>query len=138
MENEMMSLPMVALRGMTVLPEQVVHFDVSREKSLQAVERAMREEQKIFLTAQKDMDTDDPGLSDVYRIGCVASIKQIVKVHGNVRRILVAGEKRAEIEYLQDTPFLHADIRVIPDREGEDAKEIFWGCSKRCGHAAGA
>lgn len=125
MENEMMSLPMVALRGMTVLPEQVVHFDVSREKSLQAVERAMREEQKIFLTAQKDMDTDDPGLSDVYRIGCVASIKQIVKVHGNVRRILVAGEKRAEIEYLQDTPFLHADIRVIPDREGEDAKEIF-------------
>lgn len=125
MENEMMSLPMVALRGMTVLPEQVVHFDVSREKSLQAVERAMREEQKIFLTAQKDMDTDDPGLGDVHRIGCVASIKQIVKVHGNVRRILVAGEKRAEIEYLQDTPFLHADIRVIPDREGEDAKEIF-------------
>ena len=125
MENEMMSLPMVALRGMTVLPEQVVHFDVSREKSLQAVERAMREEQKIFLTAQKDVDTDDPGIGDVYRVGCVASIKQIVKVHGNVRRILVAGEKRAEIEYLQDTPFLHADIRVIPDKESEDAKEIF-------------
>ncbi len=125
MENEMMSLPMVALRGMTVLPEQVVHFDVSREKSLQAVERAMREEQKIFLTAQKDADTDDPGIGDVYRIGCVASIKQIVKVHGNVRRILVTGEKRAEIEYLQDTPFLHADIRVIPDKESEDAKEIF-------------
>ena len=125
MENEMMSLPMVALRGMTVLPEQVVHFDVSREKSLQAVERAMREEQKIFLTAQKDADTDDPGIGDVYRIGCVASIKQIVKVHGNVRRILVTGEKRAEIEYLQDTPFLHADIRVIPDKESEDTKEIF-------------
>ena len=61
----------------------------------------------------------------MYRVGCVASIKQIVKVHGNVRRILVAGEKRAEIEYLQDTPFLHADIRVIPDKESEDAKEIF-------------
>ena len=125
MENEMMSLPMVALRGMTVLPEQVVHFDVSREKSLQAVERAMREEQKIFLTAQKDADTDDPGIGDVYRIGCVASIKQIVKVHGNVRRILVTGEKRAEIVYLQDTPSLHADILVIPDKESEDTKEIF-------------
>ena len=85
----------------------------------------MEGEQKIFLTAQKDADTDDPGIGDVYRIGCVASIKQIVKVHGNVRRILVTGEKRAEIEYLQDTPFLHADIRVIPDKESEDTKEIF-------------
>ena len=65
MENNTRTLPMVALRGMTVLPEMVIHFDVSREKSLAAIEQAMEEEQKLFLTAQRRPDTEDPGLEDV-------------------------------------------------------------------------
>ena len=69
MDNEIKSLPMVALRGMTIMPEMVVHFDVSRERSIAAVQEAMVEEQKIFLTAQKSIDTEDPGAEDVYEIG---------------------------------------------------------------------
>ncbi len=114
MENEMMSLPMVALRGMTVLPEEIVRFDVSREKSLQAIEQAMREEQKLFLTAQKRVDTDEPKIGDLYRMGCVVSIKQIVKLPKKVSRVLAVGEKRAEMEYMeQELPYLRADVKII-------------------------
>ena len=128
MENEMMSLPMVALRGMTVLPEQVIHFDVSRNKSLQAIEQAMREEQKIFIAAQKNAETDDPGIQDVYRTGCVASIRQVVKLPNNLRRVLILGEQRAELEYLeQDTPFLRADIQILPDSDDPDSMGILDG-----------
>lgn len=128
MENEMMSLPMVALRGMTVLPEQVIHFDVSRNKSLQAIEQAMREEQKIFIAAQKNAETDDPGIHDVYRTGCVASIRQVVKLPNNLRRVLILGEQRAELEYLeQDTPFLRADIQILPDSDDPDSMGILDG-----------
>ena len=76
MERERLSLPMVALRGMAVLPEMVTHFDVSREKSIQAIERAMEGDQLLFLAAQKDVEVEDPGIADVYETGCVVSIKQ--------------------------------------------------------------
>ena len=76
MDNERKSLPMVALRGMTIMPEMVVHFDVSRQRSIAAIQEAMTEEQKIFLTAQKSIDTEDPGIDDVYEIGTVGTIKQ--------------------------------------------------------------
>ncbi len=116
MENEMMSLPMVALRGRTVLPEQVVHFDVTGEESLCAVEQAMREEQKIFLCAQKDAQTEHPGIQDVYRTGCIASIKQVIRLPKKVSRILISAEQRAQIEYMEeDMPYLRADIQVVPD-----------------------
>lgn len=129
MENEMMSLPMVALRGMTVLPEQVIHFDISRSKSLQAVEQAMREEQRVFLVAQKNAEIDEPEINDVYRIGCIASIKQVVKLpKSSRRRILIYGEKRAELEYLeQDTPFLRADVRIQADTDKPESMEILDG-----------
>lgn len=116
MENEMMSLPMMALRGMTVLPEEVVRFDVSREKSLQAVEQAMREEQKLFVSAQKSADIEEPGIGDVYRTGCVAVIKQIVRLPKKYIRILAVGEKRAEIAYMEEElPYLRADVKIIDD-----------------------
>lgn len=121
MENEMMSLPMVTLRAMVVLPEQVVHFDVNREKSLHAIEQAMREEQKIFVTLQKDKETEAPGLKDVCRTGCIVSVRQIVKLPKNFRRVLISGEERAELEYLeQEEPYLRADVRVVPDSESEE------------------
>ena len=116
MEREIMSLPMLALRGMVVMPEQVTHFDVSREKSLKAIEKAMLEDQKIFLVAQKEIETEDPGMGDVYKIGCVASIKQIVKLPKKISRVLVSGEKRARLDSIpMDDPYLRADIEVVDD-----------------------
>ena len=92
---------MVALRGMVVLPEMVTHFDISREKSIQAVERAMAGEQLIFLAAQKDVEIEEPGASDVYETGCVASIKQVLKLPKKITRVLVAGQMRAHLEELE-------------------------------------
>ena len=131
MDNEIKSLPMVALRGMTIMPEMVVHFDVSRERSIAAVKEAMVEEQKIFLTAQKSIDTENPGMGDVYEVGTVGTIKQIIKLPKHIVRVLVAGETRGrlkEIEY-QD-PYLRAKVEVIdeadlmiPDDPGAEAME---------------
>ena len=97
MENERISLPVVALRGMTILPEMVAHFDVSREKSLQAIDQAMTEGEKIFLTGQYEIETEDPDVTDIHRIGCIATIKQIVKLPKKISRVLVSGEQRAEL-----------------------------------------
>ena len=75
MDNETRSLPMVALRGLTIMPEMIVHFDVSRERSIAAIQQAMVEEQEIFLVAQKSIETENPGQDDVYEIGTVASCR---------------------------------------------------------------
>ena len=80
MDNETRSLPMVALRGLTIMPEMIVHFDVSRERSIAAIQQAMVEEQEIFLVAQKSIETENPGQDDVYEIGTVASVKQLIKL----------------------------------------------------------
>ena len=80
MVNQHKSLPVVALRGMTVLPEMVIHFDVSREKSIAAVQEAMVEDQKIFLVTQKNADIEDPGQEELYQVGTVGTIKQIIKL----------------------------------------------------------
>ena len=101
MENELMSLPMVALRGLAVLPEQVTHFDVSREKSVQAITQAMKKDQKIFLVMQKEVEVEEPKESDLYRIGCIATVKQIVKLPGNMKRVLVSGEQRAGLSWIE-------------------------------------
>ena len=101
MNRETMSLPMVALRGVAVLPEMVRHFDVSREKSLKAIEEAMEGNQKIFLSAQKDIEAEDPKMADVYRVGCVATIRQIVKLPKKINRVLVSGDTRACINTIE-------------------------------------
>lgn len=111
------SVPMVALRGLTVLPEMVIHFDVSREKSLAAVKEAVMEEgQEIFLAAQKDIDTDEPGKEDIYEIGTLATIKQVIKLPKNIQRVLVSGEERAQLNLLEfEEPYLRANITVLED-----------------------
>ena len=111
------SMPVVALRGLTILPEMVVHFDVSRECSINAVNAAMEEEgQKIFLTAQKDPEIDMPEAEDLHKIGCVAVIKQIIKLPKNILRVLVAGEYRAEFTEFETTdPYYRAIICELPD-----------------------
>ena len=125
MEREVRSLPMVALRGMTVLPEMVIHFDVSRQASIEAINAAMLEEgQKIFLTGQKDFNIEEPGIGDVFRVGTIAAVKQVVKLPKNILRVLVAGERRAGLNVLEFTdPYLRANVTVIEDVD--DIREQF-------------
>lgn len=116
MNREIKSLPMVALRGMTIMPEMVVHFDVSREKSIAAIQEAMAGDQKIFLVAQRSIETDDPIQEDVYEVGTVGTIKQIMKLPKHIVRVLVSGETRGILKQLQqDTPYLRAEVEVIDE-----------------------
>ena len=116
MDNERKSLPMVALRGMTIMPEMVVHFDVSRERSIAAIQEAMGEEQKIFLAAQKWIETEDPGQEDVYDVGTVGTIKQLIKLPKHIVRVLVSGENRGILRRIeQKDPYLRAEVEVIDE-----------------------
>ncbi|HIU75864.1 MAG TPA: endopeptidase La [Candidatus Pelethocola excrementipullorum] len=121
-------MPAVALRGTTILPDMIVHFDVSREKSVKAVETAMLQDQKVFLITQRDPENEDPGLFDVYKIGTIAAIKQVVKLPKGVLRILVEGEERAELTNFEaNDMFLEAEIVKIDKEnsvlESENVKE---------------
>ena len=116
MDREILNLPVVALRGLVILPEMVKHFDVSRKKSLQAIEHAMLEGQKIFLVAQKDVEVEDPGYDDVYTIGCVAEVKQVLKLPNKLSRVLILGKQRARIDMMDDqNGYLRANVEIIPD-----------------------
>lgn len=118
MNREIKSLPMVALRGMTIMPEMVVHFDVSREKSIAAIQEAMAGDQKIFLVAQRSIETDDPIQEDVYEVGTVGTIKQIMKLPKHIVRVLVSGETRGILKQIQqDTPYLRAEVEVIDESD---------------------
>ena len=118
MNREIKSLPMVVLRGMTIMPEMVVHFDVSREKSIAAIQEAMAGDQKIFLVAQRSIETDDPTQEDVYEVGTVGTIKQIMKLPKHIVRVLVSGETRGILKQLQqDTQYLQAEVEVIDESD---------------------
>jgi ATP-dependent Lon protease len=105
------TLPLLPLRGILVFPYMVVHLDVGREKSVKALEEAMLQERKIFLATQTDMQTDDPGKEEIYRVGCVAELKQLLKLPGGTIRVLVEGLRRGEIvEYLAEEPFYRVSI----------------------------
>lgn len=118
MSEKMICLPMVPLRGMTIMPEMVVHFDVSRPRSIEAVQEAMQEEQEIFLVTQKSVEIEDPGMDDVYEIGIVAKINQIIKLPKHISRILVTGKKRARlIKVIQKEPYMEAETEVLEDGE---------------------
>ena len=90
-------MPILALRGMAVFPEQTVHFDIGRVKSALALENAMKKDQILFLAPQKNINDDDPGLSGLYPIGCVAKIKQILRSQGENIRVLAPDSVRAEL-----------------------------------------
>ena len=118
MDNETRSLPMVALRGLTIMPEMIVHFDVSRERSIAAIQQAMVEEQEIFLVAQKSIETENPGQDDVYETGTVASVKQLIKLSKKVVRVLVEGKNRAVLKRIEETdPYLRAEVEVLGEQE---------------------
>ena len=94
-KTQPVSLPMLPLRGLMVFPHMVLHFDVGRKKSIAALERAMMEDQRIFLVAQRDIDVDDPTIDDIYHVGTIAAIKQVIKLPGDNIRLLVEGKSRA-------------------------------------------
>ena len=106
MEDKCLRLPAVALRGITILPGMVAHFDISRSRSIRAVETAIRENQQIFLVTQKNVDKEDPHGDDLYQVGILADIKQVMKLQNDIVRVLVEGSCRAEVyETLQEEPF---------------------------------
>jgi ATP-dependent Lon protease len=113
-------MPAVALRGMTILPGMIAHFDISRDKSKKAVERAMIMDQQIFLVTQRNVDQDNPTLQDLYRFGILAEVKQVIKLQNNIVRILVEGKQRAELyEFTDEREFLEAEVLCFGDEDDE-------------------
>ena len=111
MNNLIKAMPAIALRGTTILPEMIVHFDISRRKSIKAVEEAMTQDQKIFLITQRDPQVEKPGFQDLYKIGTIAEIKQVVKMPKDMLRVLVEGVERAELMELEENlPYLEAEV----------------------------
>lgn len=111
MEEQIMNMPAVALRGLTILPGMIAHFDVSRERSLRAVEEAMEQNQKIYLVTQRNVDSEDPTQEDLYQMGIVADIKQVVRLQNDVVRILVDGISRAALlGFTGNEKYLEAEI----------------------------
>lgn len=120
-------LPVIALKGMTVLPNMIVHFDVTRKKSIQALEQAMSTDKEVFLVTQKNSNETEPKAEDLYKIGTVATIKQLVKMPNKVVRVLVEGNERAEIMDLctEDASMLTGEVSLYPygDNEIDESKE---------------
>lgn len=127
MEEQIINMPAVALRGLTILPGMIAHFDVSRERSLRAIEEAMEQDQRIYLVTQSNVDREDPTQEDLYRMGIVADIKQVVRLQNDVVRILVDGISRAKLlGFTGRKEYLEAEICCCDsnaDSLPEDLKE---------------
>ena len=126
MDNEFISMPMVALRGMTVLPEMIAHFDVSRSRSIESVQKAMQnKEQKLFLVTQREVATEEPGQADVYEVGTIVHIKQLAKMSKQVFRVLVTGEQRAKLVHMHEVEgHLIADVQLMEDYNDYEPEDI--------------
>ena len=111
-------MPVLAMRGLVLFPQATMHFDVGREKSVRALEAAMNADQHIFLVTQKKIEQDDPGFGDLYEIGTVAHVLQVLKIPGDTVRVLVQGEYRARAtQMLQTVPCMMARVESIPEEE---------------------
>ncbi|MBQ0001358.1 MAG: endopeptidase La [Clostridiales bacterium] len=118
MTQEIMTFPAIALRGLTILPGMITHFDVSRDRSKEAVHAAMRGDQKLFLVSQKEIGTEDPGIRDLYSIGTVAAVKQVIKLQKDMLRILVEGEERADLLTIdQEIPYLKVKVMTAQEEK---------------------
>lgn len=117
------NIPLLPLRGLSIFPHMVLHFDVGREKSILSLEQSMVNEQLIFLVSQKDAKVDNPGLDDLYNIGTVSKIKQILKLPGDTIRVLVEGVSRAEIVSLtQEEPYFEVEVMQRWDTPDKDVE----------------
>ena len=125
MKQPISILPALALRGTTILPDMIVHFDVSRERSMKAIEAAMLQDEKIFLVTQKDPEIETPEIKDLYKVGTVAYIKQVVKLPHDLLRVLVEGLKRSELVGLeQEDPFLMAETVGVEEDSAQYGRSL--------------
>lgn len=127
MSEQIRQLPAVALRGMVILPGMVAHFDISRERSIRAVEKAMQEDQRVFLITQREPALEEPAVEDLYHVGVVVNIKQLIKMPNDVVRVLVEGEERGELaSFLSKEDFLLAQVycRDIKEEAEQLPKEV--------------
>lgn len=123
MENSTRKVPAVALRGMTILPGMITHFDVSRSRSVKAVERAVAEGQPLFVVTQRDPEMENPEQDDVFAVGIISEVKQIVKMPHNIMRVLVEGVDRAGLLELSGEEYLEAEVSILPDEIADDLPE---------------
>ncbi len=124
MSEEYRKVPAVALRGMTILPGMVAHFDVSRNRSIKALENAMVEDQTVFLITQKNVDKEEPEKPDLYTVGILAVIKQVIKLQNNVVRVLIEGETRARLVELVSDEYLLAEVQILKQEEEDLPEEL--------------
>lgn len=111
-----LNMPTVTLRGMTILPHTIIHFDLSRKKSIAAVEQAMVESQRVFLVTQKETEQDEPGYEDVYRIGTIALVKQVIKMPNHIVRVMVEGLSRGELfGFTEKEIYLEGEVEEIEE-----------------------
>lgn len=121
MDDKILTIPAVALRGMTILPGMVAHFDISRDKSLKAVETAMKGDQKLFVVTQKEEEKEDPQKEDLYDVGLFAEVRQVVKLQNNIMRVLIEGMGRAEAyDYTDCEEYLEARVVVYEEQDMEE------------------
>src|SRR5690625_1603793 len=124
MTNETMTSPLLALRGILVFPSIVLHLDVGREKSIASLEMAMMGDQTIFLSSQKEVAIDDPKPEDIYRVGTIAKISQMLKLPNGTIRVLVEGLERAEIiRYVEEEKEYIVEIKKLEDIHGDEHEE---------------
>lgn len=124
LDTIILAMPAVALRGVVILPGIIAHFDVSRDKSIKAIENCMMHDQRIFLVTQKNLDQEEPTAEDLYRIGVIAEVKQVIKLQNNIVRILVEGLERAELTSLLDgTKHLVAEVIRFDGEVDDGLKE---------------
>lgn len=118
-------MPIVALRGMTILPDTLIHFDINRKITVNAVEMAMEQDQQVLLLMQKDPNVEDPKPEDLYSVGTVAEIKQLIKLPGDIIRVMVQGLERAEVcEIYTDQPYLYGEVEVKEATGLEELNEV--------------
>lgn len=124
MSELVITIPVIALRGLTILPDMIIHFDVSREKSIHAVEKAMLGDQQVFLLTQKSTQTAEPTAEDLYTIGTLAEIKQVVKMPNNILRVIVEGVSKAKLlEMEEEDGYLCARALCLKEEESKLSKE---------------
>ena len=115
-EDGTLRIPAVALRGMTVLPGLVIHFDLNRGKSILAVEKAMMSGQRLFLVTQRDVEDEEPDFEGVYHMGCLAQIRQVTRLPENVVRVLVEGQQRGRLTgFAEEGAFLLGEVELVKD-----------------------
>lgn len=116
-DRNVYAIPVVALRGLVVFPEMVLHFDIARQKSINAIHAAMEYGQEIFLLTQKSPETENPAFGQLYKTGVIAHIRQVIAVPDSDNlRVIVEGKERAKLENGYDGSFLYADVQKIPQK----------------------